>query len=86
MTTLNCLAHAPEYGDVNFLVDRLPLRDKFVMNNTPGVEKKKRVLSSLLSIAAASLSLTVEYPLTAIRRFASWSEGRTGNTMIHPRQ
>jgi len=37
-------------------------------------------------MSAASLSLTVEYPLTAIRRFASWSEGHTGNTMIHPRQ
>jgi hypothetical protein len=72
--------HAPEYGDVNFLVDRLPLRNKFVMNNTPGVEKK-RLSSSLLSMAAASLSLKVEYPLTAIRRFASWYEGRTGNTI-----
>jgi hypothetical protein len=57
------------------------VRDKFVINNTPGVEKKKRLSSSLLSMAAASLSLTVEYPLTAIRGFASWSEGRTGNTI-----
>jgi len=48
--------------------------------------RKKRLSSSLLSMAAASLSLTVEYSLTAIRRFASWSEVRTGNTMIHPRQ
>ena len=31
--------HAPEYGDVNFLVDCLPLQEKFVMNNTPGVKK-----------------------------------------------
>jgi hypothetical protein len=34
------VCHAPEYGDVNFYFDCLPLRDKFVMNNTPGVEKK----------------------------------------------
>jgi hypothetical protein len=33
-------------------------------------------------MAAASLSLTVENPLTAIWRFASWSEGRNGNTMF----
>jgi len=75
----------PEYGVVNFLVDRLPLQEKFVMNNTPGVEKKT-LSSSLLSMAAASLSLAVEYPLAPIRRFASWSEGHTGNTIIHPRQ
>jgi len=80
-----CLTHAPEYRDVNFLVDRLPLQEKFVTNNIPGVEKKA-LSSSLLSMAAASLSFAVEYPLTAIRRFASWSDGRTGNTMIHPRQ
>jgi hypothetical protein len=32
-------------------------------------------------MAAASLSLMVEYLLTTIQRFASWSEGRTGNTI-----
>ena len=46
-TTSKCLAHAPEHGDVNFLVDRLPLRDKFVMNNTPGVEKDYHTLCCL---------------------------------------
>jgi hypothetical protein len=66
-------------------MDRLALWDKFAMNNTPGVEKKP-LSSSVLPMAAASLSLTVEYPLTAIRRFASWSEAHTGNTMIRPGQ
>jgi hypothetical protein len=37
-------------------------------------------------MAAASLSLMLENPLTAIQCFASASEGCTGNTMIHPWQ
>jgi hypothetical protein len=37
-------------------------------------------------MAAASLSLMLANPLTAIRHFATSSEGHTGNTMIHPRQ
>jgi hypothetical protein len=33
------LAHMPEYGDVKFSVDSLPLSNKFIMNNTPGIKK-----------------------------------------------
>jgi hypothetical protein len=36
---MKCLAHTPEYRDVKFLVDSLSLRNKFVMNNTPGIKK-----------------------------------------------
>ena len=39
-----CLTYAPEYGDVNFLVDRLPLQEKFVMNNTSGIEKETIII------------------------------------------
>lgn len=36
---IECLMHTPEYTDVKLLVDYLPLWNKFVMNNTPGVKK-----------------------------------------------
>jgi len=43
-TTSKCIAHEPEYRDVSFLVECLPLRDKIVMNNTPGVEKRTIII------------------------------------------
>jgi hypothetical protein len=72
----------PEYGDVKFLVDCLLLQNKFVMNNTPSVEK---AIIIVFVFNGCHLTLTPVNPLTTIQRFASSSKGRTGNTMIHPR-